>query len=183
MDYFLTESQTEIRDLARRIANEKVKPVVAKHDRESSFPWDIVEEFRNAGLFSVYIPEEFGGLGGGIMELVIVTEELSRICGGISLAVAGTALGTFPILLSGNDDQRARFLPDLVAGKSLAAFCLTEPAAGSDAGNIQTKAVRKGDKYILNGTKHFITNASVAKYILLSPQRILTEAPAEPLHS
>ncbi|MBT3232650.1 MAG: acyl-CoA dehydrogenase [Calditrichaeota bacterium] len=163
MDYFLTESQTEIRDLARRIANEKVKPVVAKHDRESSFPWDIVEEFRNAGLFSVYIPEEFGGLGGGIMELVIVTEELSRICGGISLAVAGTALGTFPILLSGNDDQRARFLPDLVAGKSLAAFCLTEPAAGSDAGNIQTKAVRKGDKYILNGTKHFITNASVAK--------------------
>ena len=163
MEYFLTEQQQELRDLARRIALEKVKPVAAKHDRDGTFPWDMVEEFSKAGFFSVFIPEEYGGMGGGVMGLVIVTEELSRICGGISLAVAATALGTFPILLSGNDDQKERYLPDLITGKRLAGFGLTEPMAGSDAGNIQTKAVRKGDRYILNGLKHFITNGSVAK--------------------
>lgn len=163
MDYFLSETQQELRSLARRIALEKVKPVAAKHDRDSTYPWDMVEEFRKAGFFGVYIPEEYGGCGGGVLELVIVTEELSRICGGISLAVAATALGTFPILLSGNDEQKARYLPDLVSGRKLAAFGLTEPEAGSDAGNIQTRAVRKDDKYILNGLKHFITNGSVAK--------------------
>jgi alkylation response protein AidB-like acyl-CoA dehydrogenase len=163
MNYFLTETQEELRELARRIALEKVRPVAAKHDREGTFPWDMVEEFSKAGLFSVYIPEEWGGMGGGVLDLVIVTEELSRICGGISLAVAATALGTFPILLSANEEQKKRYLPDLVTGKKLAGFGLTEPNAGSDAGSIQTRAVRKGDKYILNGTKHFITNGSVAK--------------------
>ncbi len=163
MNYFLTDTQIELQQLARRIAREKVKPVAAKHDRESTFPWDMVEEFRKAGFFSVYIPEEYGGTGGGILELVLVTEELSRVCGGISLAVAATALGTFPILLSGNDDQKARYLPDLVTGTKLAGFGLTEPEAGSDAGSIKTRAVRKGDRYILNGLKHFITNGSVAK--------------------
>jgi len=123
----------------------------------------MVEEFRKVGFFSVFVPEEYGGTGGGVLDLVIVTEELSRICGGISLAVAATALGTFPIMLSGNDEQKKRFLPDLAEGKRLAAFGLTEPDAGSDAGAIRTTAVRKGDKYILNGVKHFITNGSVAK--------------------
>ncbi|MDP8241324.1 MAG: acyl-CoA dehydrogenase family protein [Candidatus Hatepunaea meridiana] len=163
MDYLLNERQIELRSLARRVALEKVKPVVAKHDRESTFPWDIVEEFAKVGFFSVYIPEEYGGIGGGVFDLVIVTEELSRICGGISLALAGTALGTYPILMSGTADQKARYLPDLVAGRKLAAFGLTEPDAGSDAGAIRTRAVRKGDRYILNGTKHFITNGGVAK--------------------
>lgn len=153
----------ELRDLARRIALEKVKPVAAKHDRDGTFPWEIIQEFADAGFFGLWIPEEHGGLGGGVMELVIVTEELSRICGGIALCVAATALGTFPILLNGTKDQQARFLPDLISGKKLAGFGLTEPNAGSDAGNIQTKAVRKGDKYILNGLKHFITNGSVGK--------------------
>jgi len=163
LDYFLTEEQVELRKLARRVALEKVKPVAAKHDRENTFPWDMVEEFKKAGFFSVYIPEEYGGTGGGILELVIVTEELSRICGGISLVVAATALGTFPILLSGTDEQKKRYLPDLVCGFKLAGFGLTEPDAGSDAGAIRTRAVRKGDRYILNGKKHFITNGSVAK--------------------
>lgn len=163
MDYFLTDDQLELRSLARRVALEKVLPVRAKHDIESTFPWDMVEEFRKAGFFSVFVPEEYGGTGGGVLDLVLVTEELSRICGGISLAVAATALGTFPIMLSGNDEQKQRFLPDLAAGNKLAAFGLTEPDAGSDAGAIRTTAVRKGDKYILNGVKHFITNGSVAK--------------------
>ncbi len=163
MDYMLTESQIEIRNLARRIAREKIAPVAAQHDRDGTFPWDLIKEFAQAGLFSVFASEEYGGTGGGVLDLVLVTEELSRACGGISLAVAASALGTFPILFSGSDEQKARFLSDLIEGKKLAAFCLTEPNAGSDAGSIQTRAVKKGDKYVLNGTKHFITNGSVAK--------------------
>ncbi len=163
MNYYLTEYQEELRRLARRIAVEKVKPVAAKHDIDGTFPWDMVKEFSNAGLFGVYVPEEWGGSGGGVFELALVTEELSRICGGIALAVAATALGTFPILLSGSEEQKKKYLPQLVTGKSLAGFGLTEPNAGSDAGGIQTRAELKGSKYILNGTKHFITNGSVAK--------------------
>ncbi len=163
MDYMLTDAQREIQALARRVAREKVAPVAAKHDRDGTFPWDMVTEFAKAGFFSVIASEEWGGSGGGVMDLVLVTEELSRICGGIALAVAGSALGTFPILLDGSPEQKKRFLPDLLEGKKLAAFCLTEPNAGSDAGNIQTRAVKRGSAYILNGTKRFITNGSVAK--------------------
>lgn len=163
MEYFLTEEQQALRDLARKVALEKVRPVAAHYDKEGSFPWDMVEEFRKAGFFGVYLPEEYGGTGGGVTELCLVTEELSRICGGIALAVAATALGTFPILLSGNDEQKRRYLPHLAKGEILAGFGLTEPEAGSDAGSIRTRAIKKGDRYIINGVKHFITNGSVAK--------------------
>jgi alkylation response protein AidB-like acyl-CoA dehydrogenase len=162
MDYFLTEDQVALRDLVREIANEKVRPVAAQYDRDGTFPWDLVKIFAEAGLFSVTVPEEYGGLGGGVMELVIVAEELSKACGAIALSVAASGLGMFPILISGSDDQRRRYLPDLAAGKHLAAFCLTEPEAGSDAGSMRTKAVKQGDEYILNGTKCFITNGGVA---------------------
>lgn len=162
MDYLLTEEQQELRAIARRIALEKVKPVRAKYDQGHEFPWDMVKIFADSGFFEVYIPEEYGGAGGGVMELSLVVEELSRICGGIALSVAATALGTFPILISGSDEQKAKFLPDLVAGRKLAGFGLTEPTAGSDAGSIKTRAEKKGDYYLLNGQKCFITNGSVA---------------------
>ena len=163
MDYLLTEEQKELQAIARRIALEKVKPVRAKYDEGHEFPWDMVKVFADSGFFEVYVPEEYGGAGGGVLELCLVVEELSRICGGIALSVAASALGTFPILISANDEQKAKYLPDLIAGRKLAGFGLTEPAAGSDAGAIKTTAVKKGDYYILNGIKCFITNGSVAK--------------------
>ncbi|RKY89362.1 acyl-CoA dehydrogenase [candidate division KSB1 bacterium] len=163
MDYFLTEQQQMLKELAHKVAEEKVRPVAAKYDESHEFPWDIVKIFADLGFFGVYIPEEYGGLGGGVMDLVITVEELSRACGGIALAVAATALGAYPILMAGNDEQKKRYLPDLAEGKYLAGYCLTEPEAGSDAGAVRTRAVRDGDYYILNGTKHFITNGSVAK--------------------
>ena len=162
MDYLLTDEQKELQAIARRIALEKVKPVRAKYDEGHEFPWDMVKVFADAGFFEVYVSEEYGGAGGGVLELSLVVEELSRICGGIALAVAATALGTFPILISGSDEQKAKFLPDLLAGRSLAGFGLTEPTAGSDAGSIKTRAEKKGDYYVLNGQKCFITNGSVA---------------------
>jgi butyryl-CoA dehydrogenase len=165
MDHHLTEEQRTIRDLARTIAEEKVKPVRAKYDEESIFPWDIVEALAKVDLFRVFIPTAYDGLveqGHGITNMCLVTEELSKACAGIALAYAGTALGTFPILLHGSEEQKRRYLPDIAAGKRLAAFGLTEPMAGSDASAQRTTARREGDTYVLNGTKVFITNGGEA---------------------
>ncbi|MCK5218509.1 acyl-CoA dehydrogenase family protein [bacterium] len=163
MNYFLTEEQKMIMDTARELAQTKIKPVRAKYDEEGVFPWDIVKEMAAADLMGLYIPEKYNGMGGGVFELCLAVEELSKVCGGISLSMAATALGTFPILLYGNEEQKAKYLPDIAAGKKLAAFGLTEANAGSDAGNMQTTALRDGDDYILNGTKQWITNGGEAE--------------------
>jgi len=166
MQHLLTEEQRSIRDLARRIAEEKIKPIRAKYDEESIFPWDIVQELARADLFRVFIPVEYEGLveqGHGVTNMCLVTEELSKACAGIVLAYAGTALGPFPLLLFGTEEQKKKYLPPLAAGKKLAAFGLTEPMAGSDAGSIRTTARRDGDHYVLNGTKVFITNGGEAE--------------------
>lgn len=162
MDYLLTEEQQMIKDLCRQIAEEKIKPVAAEYDESGEFPWDIVKVLAESDICGLYIPEEYGGMGGGVMELAIATEELSWGCGGISLAFAATGLGTFPILLYGNDEQKAKYLPSIASGEKLAAFCLTEAEAGSDAGAIKTTAEKSGDEYILNGTKQWITNGGEA---------------------
>ena len=162
MNYFLTEEQQMIKELAAKIADEKIAPVAIKYDEEGIFPHDIVKILADSDLCGVYIPEEYGGLGGGILEMALVVEELSRACGGISLSFAGTGLGTFPIILFGNEEQKKKYLPDIAAGKKLAAFGLTEANAGSDAAGIQTTAVLDGDEYILNGTKQWITNGGEA---------------------
>ena len=163
LDYLLTDDQKMIRDACREIAEEHIKPVRAQYDESGDFPWDIVDVFRQADIFGVYLPEEYGGFGGGVFEMALAVEELSRGCGGIALALGGTALGTYPIVLFGNDEQKKRFLPDIAAGKRLAGFGLTEANAGSDAAGIETTAVRDGDHYILNGTKQWITNGGEAE--------------------
>ena len=163
MDYLLTESQIMIRDLARKIAQEKIKPVAAQYDESEEFAWPIMKVLAESDLFGVYLPEQYGGLGGGILDMCLVTEELSRACGGIALGYAGTGLGTLPILLHGSEEQKKKYLPDIASGKRLAAFCITEAEAGSDAGSIKTTARKEGNKYILNGTKQWITNAGEAE--------------------
>ena len=169
MEYFLSEEQKMICELARRIAEEKIKPVREHYDETEEFPWPIVEELAKVDLCGVYIPEEYGGTGGGVFELCLAVEELCKIDGGIALVLAATALATFPIMLFGNDEQKKKYLPDIAAGKKLAAFALTEPSAGSDASAIQTTAKKEGDSYILNGTKCFITNGGEAQiYIVIT---------------
>ncbi len=163
MNYFLTEEQQMIVDTSRELAQSKIKPVRAQYDEEGIFPWDIVKEMAAADLMGLYIPQEFGGMGGGVFDLCLAVEELSKVCGGISLAMASTALGTFPLLLFGSEAQKKKYLPDIAAGRKLAAFGLTEAGAGSDAGNMQTTAVRDGDDYVLNGTKQWITNGGEAE--------------------
>ncbi len=163
MDYLLTEQQIMVRDLARKIAKEKITPVAAEHDEKETFPWEIMKVMAESDLCGVYIEEKYGGLGGGAMELCLVTEELSRACGGIAICFAATALGTYPIILFGNDEQKQKYLPDIASGKKLAAFALTEAGAGSDAGAIATTARKEGDHYVLNGVKQWITNGGEAE--------------------
>ncbi|MCX5657744.1 MAG: acyl-CoA dehydrogenase family protein [Candidatus Omnitrophica bacterium] len=163
LNYLLTEEQIMIRDLARKIAREKIKPVAAEHDEKEKFPWEIMKILAQSDLCGVYIPQEYGGLGGGVFELALVTEELSCACGGIAVCFAATGLGTYPIILFGNEEQKKKYLPDIASGKKLAAFGLTEASAGSDAGAIKTTAEKKGDYYILNGTKQWITNGGEAE--------------------
>ncbi len=165
MDYFLTGQQEEIRRLAREIAEREIRPSAAQYDRTGEFPWPIVRIMAATDLFRVFIDEAYDGIAGGtpIFNMVFVTEELSRACGGIALSFAGSALGALPIILAGNEEQKKRFLPDIAAGQRLAAFALTEPQAGSDAGAIATTARRDGECYILNGTKQWVTNGGEAE--------------------
>jgi alkylation response protein AidB-like acyl-CoA dehydrogenase len=165
LDYQLTEEQQMIRDLARTIADNEIRPVAAEYDRSGEFPWPVVEKIAEAGLFGVFIDEAYGGLAGDsrTMNMVLVTEELSKACGGISLAFASTALGALPIIVSASEEVKQRFLPAIAAGERLAAFALTEPQAGSDAAGIRTTAVRDGDHYVVNGLKQWITNGGDAE--------------------
>ncbi|MCK4274577.1 MAG: acyl-CoA dehydrogenase family protein [Dehalococcoidales bacterium] len=163
MDYFLDEQQKTIRDLARRIAEERILPVRAELDEKEEFPWDIVKDLADADMFRVFVPEEYDGLGGGCLELCLVVEELSRVCSGVAVTYAASALGCMTLMEYGTDEQKQKFLPDIASGKKLTAFAITEPTAGSDAGNIKTTAEKVEGGYLLNGTKQFITNGGEAE--------------------
>ncbi len=163
MNYFFTDEQKMIQETARQIAQEKIKPVAIEYDEKEIYASDINKILSEADLFGVYIPEAYGGMGFGIFELVIVVEELSKACGGISLGLAGNALGLFPILLNGSEEQKKKYLPDLAAGRKIAAFGLTEANAGSDALGMKTTAKKVGNEWVLNGTKQWITNAGEAE--------------------
>jgi butyryl-CoA dehydrogenase len=163
MDYLLTDEQKMIKELAHKIAEEKIRPVAAKYDQSEEYPWDIIKIIAEADLFGLFIPPEYGGLSVNVLDLCLATEELSRACGGIAVCYAASALGTFPIVLFGNEEQKKKYLPDLAKGKKVAAFAITEPEAGSDASAIKTTAKKQGDYYVLNGLKHFITNGGDAQ--------------------
>ncbi len=163
LDYSLNETQVQMMELARKIAKEKVLPVRAHLDETGEFPWDIMKVLAEAGLFGIYIPEEYGGLGFGNFENCLVVEELSKVCIGVSVSFAASGLGAYPILLFGSDEQKKKYLPDIAAGTKLAAFGLTESGAGSDAAAIRTTAKKNGSAYTLDGVKQWITNGGEAE--------------------
>jgi len=163
LEYFLSEQQKTLKSLARRIAEERILPVRAELDEREEFPWEIIKDLANADMFRIFIPEEYEGLGGGCLDLCLVVEELSRVCSGIAVSYAASALGGFTLLEYGTETQKQKYLPDIAAGKKLTAFALTEPTAGSDASAIKTTAERVKEGYIINGTKQFITNGGEAE--------------------
>ena len=163
MEYFLTEEQKTIKSLARRIAEEKILPVRAELDEKEEFPWAIIKDLADADMFRVFIPEEYEGLGGGCLELCLVVEELSRVCGGVATTYAVNALGSYTLIEYGTEEQKRKYLPDIAAGKRLTAFAISEATAGSDASAIKMTADKVEGGYLLNGTKQFITNAGEAE--------------------
>ncbi len=162
MDYGFTEFELMVQETARKIAEEKIAPVKAELDETEEYPVEIMKSCAQADLMGVYIPEEYGGMGGGALALCLAVEELSKVCGGIAVCYAANALGSYPIILHGNDEQKNKYMHKIATGEWWAAFGLTEPNAGSDAGSIETTATEDGDSYILNGTKQWITNAEQA---------------------
>jgi len=162
LEYFLNELQKTVKQMARTIAEEKILPVRAQLDEKEEFPRAIMKDLADTDLLGVYIPEEYGGLGGGCFEMCLVTEELSRVCAGVAISYAANSLGSYALLEYGSDKQKQKYLPGIARGKTLAAFALTEESAGSDASAVKTTATRTDKGYILNGTKLFITNGGEA---------------------
>jgi alkylation response protein AidB-like acyl-CoA dehydrogenase len=160
----LSQEHEDFRKVVRDFAEKEVAPHIAAWDREEHFPTDLVPKMGELGLFGLVVPDEFGGSAdhgqGDFTSLCVAIEELGRVDQSIGITLsAGVGLGINPILTYGNDEQKERFLPDLVAGRALAGFGLTEPEAGSDAGATKTKAMRDGDEWVINGAKAFITNS------------------------
>jgi alkylation response protein AidB-like acyl-CoA dehydrogenase len=175
MQYGLTEEQGLLRDTVRKLAKEKVEPGAGARDQKGEFSWEMVNLLRENGLFGVDFPEEYGGSGAGLLSLIIVCEELSRVDAAAGILPVGQELGTLPILLAANPEQKKKYLPPLSSGEKLSAFALTEASGGSDVAAFRCKALRKGDFYILNGNKTFITNGGVAEtvtvYALTDPSK------------
>jgi alkylation response protein AidB-like acyl-CoA dehydrogenase len=158
----LTDEQLEIRDLVRAIARERIAPRAAEIDESHEFPWDVVELFREHGIFGLFFGEEWGGTGTGTLLSLVAIEEVSKVCATSGLVLAVQELGSLALKLAGSDGQKARFLPSLASGEMLAAYALTEAGSGSDSAAMRTTARRDGDEYVLDGSKRFITNAGVA---------------------
>ena len=160
MNFDLSPEHELIRDTVRAFAVEKVAPVAEELDREHRFPYELVAEMADLGLMGIPIPDEYGGGGGDTLSYAIAVEELTRIDSSVAITVAAhTSLGTMPIFLFGSEEQKREWLPDLASGRRLAAFGLTEPGAGSDAGATRTSAELRDGSWVIDGAKMFITNA------------------------
>jgi alkylation response protein AidB-like acyl-CoA dehydrogenase len=158
----LSDEQLEIRDLVRTIARDRIAPRAAEIDESHEFPWDVVELFREHGLFGLFFDEAYGGTGTGVLTSLVAIEEVSKVCATSGLILAVQELGSLALKLAGTDEQKKRFLPRLASGEILAAYALTEAGSGSDSAAMRTTALRDGDDYVLDGSKRFITNAAVA---------------------
>ncbi len=148
--------------VAKEVADRVVRPLSAKYDRLQEYPWEIQKELGAAGLFGVWIPKAYGGHGAGIVALCKVVEELSRACGGVGVLFAVNALGSFPMIIAGTEEQKQRFLPPIARGEKLIAFCLSEKFAGSDAGGMRTRATKEGADWVIRGEKKWTTNGGAA---------------------
>ena len=167
ISFALTEEQSALRALAREFAEKEIRPKAAEYDERATHPADLIARAHELGLMNVHVPEEYGGPGLPSFEGMLVGEELSWGCAGVAVSIVANTLGAAPVMLAGSDEQKARLLPPLVESPILCSFGLTEPDAGSDVARIRTTAVRKGDEYVLNGSKTFISNAGHAAWTVV----------------
>ncbi len=160
----LSKQNIDFMERAREVAETHVRPIAAQHDVEQTYPWSFQKAIKDAGLSGVWIPKKYGGAGGTVLDLCLVVEQISRACGGMGVAYAVNALGSFPIVLGGSEEQKSRWLPGIASGDKLISFGLSEKDAGSDAGSMITKAEKDGDHYVINGEKKWNTGGAVASY-------------------
>jgi len=165
--FYLTEDQRMIRDLARKIARERIAPRAAHYDETETYPEESIRALMDAGLYGIWLPEEYGGTDMGCLALALVCEEIAWACAATATQYLDQPLGGLPILLAGTEEQKKKYLPRLATGEMLAAYSLSEPGAGSDAAGLRTTAVRKGDHYVLNGSKQWCTNGDHADVIVV----------------
>lgn len=158
----LSDEQEALRELALQFATNEIAPIAAEADRNEEYPWAIVEKAHSIGLINITVPEQYGGGGLGYFEDCLVAEELAAGCAGVYSSLVASTLGLTPLNLAGTPEQMERLMKPFCAEPALAAFCLTEPGAGSDVSAVRTRAIRDGGVYVLNGTKRFITNGGVA---------------------
>jgi acyl-CoA dehydrogenase len=163
IDFSLTEEQQALQAMAREFALKEMRPNASRYDRGDEFPWPIMQKAFEAGFLTCNIPEEYGGGGLGEIEMVIISEELAAGCAGMFTTIMANGLAFTPIILFGTDEQKKKFLTPFTREMGFASFCLTEREAGSDAGSLKTKAIKKGNEYVLNGAKCFITNGGIAR--------------------
>jgi acyl-CoA dehydrogenase len=167
ISFELTEEQKELRALAREFAEKEIRPKAAEYDEHSTHPKDVIEKAHEIGLMNVHVPEEYGGPGLPGFEGMLIGEELSWGCSGMAVSIVANTLGSAPVMIAGTDEQKRTWLPPLVEESILCSFGLSEPDAGSDVARIKTTAERRGDEYILNGSKMFITNAGQAAWTVV----------------
>lgn len=164
LNFSLSDEQKQLQDLARKFAKEEIIPKAAHHDKTGEYPREIAKKAWDLGLMNTHIPQDCGGLGLGVLEGCIITEELAYGCTGIATAMEANTLAAAPIIVAGNEEQKKKFLGRLTQEPLFAAYCVTEPGAGSDVSGIRTTAKKVGNEYVLNGSKMWITNGSVADW-------------------
>jgi acyl-CoA dehydrogenase len=164
ISFELTDEQKQLQETARKFAKEEIIPKAAHHDKAGEFPKEIAKKAWELGLMNTHVSEEYGGLGLSVLDGCIITEELAYGCTGISTAMEANVLAAAPVMVAGSDEQKKKFLGCLTAEPTFAAYCVTEPGAGSDVSGIRTQAKRHGDEYVINGAKMWITNAKVASW-------------------
>jgi acyl-CoA dehydrogenase len=167
VSFNLTEEQKALRAVAREFADQEIRPHAAEYDEHATHPADVIAKAHELGLMNVHIPEEHGGLALPCFEGMLIGEELSWGCAGVAVSIIANTLGAAPLIIAGNDDQKAAWLPPLLDAPILCSFGLTEPDAGSDVARIRTTAVRRGDEYVISGSKTFITNAGQAAWTVV----------------
>ena len=175
MKELLGAKTQEYQEKAREVAEKYVRPVAAELDRTGEYPWSVIEALKKYELMGIWVPAEYGGQGAGVLDMCVVVEQLSRACGGVGVAYAVNALGSFPIVLGGTEEQKRRYLPVVTSGEKLIAFGLSEKASGSDAGSLRARAAKDGDGYVIDGDKKWTTNANAASvytvYASTNPDR------------
>src|SRR5438093_4273299 len=163
--FYLTDDQRMLRHLARKIARERGAPHAARYDEAEAYPEDSIRALMDAGLYGIWLPEEYGGSAMGCLALALACEEIAAACAATATQYLDQPLGGLPILMFGSDEQKKRYLPRMATGEILSAYSLSEPGAGSDAAGLKTTAVRKGDHYVLNGAKQWCTQGDHADVI------------------